>query len=147
MPTVIFFKSNSEIERVVGADVNEIQTLIKEHESSDAFSGIGQTLEGSSAPIVSPVSGIPKFIEGPGGSCQIQIRLLDGSAIRGEFEPSHTLHRVHDFVKANMDARGTNISEFSLMTNFPKVIYDGAMLDQTLQDAKLTPRAQLIVKT
>ncbi|KAF9111528.1 hypothetical protein BGX27_004786 [Mortierella sp. AM989] len=61
-----------------------------------------------------------KTVEGPGGSCQIQVRLLDGSSIRGDFAPEHTLQRVHDFVQANMDARGVKAPGFSLMTNFPK---------------------------
>jgi thiol-disulfide isomerase/thioredoxin len=60
-----------------------------------------------------------KTVEGPGGSCQIQVRMLDGSSIRGDFEPEHTLQRVHDFVKANLDARGIKAPGFSIMTNFP----------------------------
>ncbi|KAG0250075.1 hypothetical protein BG011_008669 [Mortierella polycephala] len=84
-------------------------------------------------------------VEGPGGSCQIQVRMLDGSSIRGDFEPEHTLQRVHDFVQANMNARGVKASGFTLMTNFPKTVYKDEGLQQTLEEAKLTPRAQLIV--
>ncbi|KAF8956657.1 hypothetical protein BGZ46_002344, partial [Entomortierella lignicola] len=62
-----------------------------------------------------------KTVEGPGGSCQIQVRLLDGSSIRGDFAPEHTLQRVRDFVQANLDVRGVKSPGFSLMTNFPKV--------------------------
>jgi len=61
-----------------------------------------------------------KTVESPGGSCQIQIRMLDGTSIRGDFEPEHTLKTVHEFVKATMDARGVKAPGFSLMTNFPK---------------------------
>ena len=61
-----------------------------------------------------------KTVEGPGGSCQIQVRLLDGTSIRGDFEPEHTLQRVRDFVQANLDARGVKAPGFTLMTNFPK---------------------------
>ncbi|KAF9430205.1 hypothetical protein BGZ94_007910 [Podila epigama] len=68
-----------------------------------------------------------KVVEGPGGDCQIQVRLMDGTSIRGDFEPTHTLKEVHDFVQANLDARGDE------------------ELKQTLEEAKLTPRAQLIV--
>lgn len=60
-------------------------------------------------------------VEGPGGDCQIQVRLLDGSSIRGDFEPTHTLKQVHDFVQANLDARRTKAPGFKLMTNFPKM--------------------------
>ncbi|KAF9178168.1 hypothetical protein BGZ51_007839 [Haplosporangium sp. Z 767] len=86
-----------------------------------------------------------KTVEGPGGSCQIQVRMLDGSSIRGEFEPEHTLQRVHDFVQANLNARGVKAPGFTLMTNFPKTVYKDEGLQQTLEEAKLTPRAQLIV--
>ncbi|KAF9124875.1 hypothetical protein BGW39_007834 [Mortierella sp. 14UC] len=86
-----------------------------------------------------------KPVEGPGGSCQIQVRMLDGSSIRGDFEPEHTLQRVHDFVKANLDARGVKAPGFSIMTNFPTIVYKDKALQQTLEEAKLTPRAQLIV--
>ncbi|KAF9109818.1 hypothetical protein BGX27_007155 [Mortierella sp. AM989] len=153
MPTIIFFKSNSEVGRVVGANMNEIQALIKKFEGGDSFLGTGQTLGGSSGASASGTgwsgstpSVNTETVEGPGGSCQIQVRLLDGSAIRGDFEPTHTLHQVHEFVRANLDARGVIAPVFSLMTNFPRVIYDASTLDQTLQEAKLTPRAQLIVK-
>lgn len=61
-----------------------------------------------------------KTVEGPGGSCQIQVRMLDGTSIRGDFEPEHTLQRVRDFVQANLDARGVKAPGFTLMTNFPK---------------------------
>ncbi|KAF9148819.1 hypothetical protein BG015_009443 [Linnemannia schmuckeri] len=86
-----------------------------------------------------------KTVEGPGGSCQIQIRMLDGTSIRGDFEPEHTLQRVRDFVQANLDARGVKAPGFTLMTNFPKTVYTDEILQQTLEEAKLTPRAQLII--
>ncbi|KAG0003889.1 hypothetical protein BGZ80_001243 [Entomortierella chlamydospora] len=86
-----------------------------------------------------------RTVEGPGGSCQIQVRLLDGSSIRGDFAPEHTLQSVRDFVQANMDVRGVKAPGFSLMTNFPKIVYKDESLQQTLEEAKLTPRAQLIV--
>ncbi|KAF9925930.1 hypothetical protein FBU30_004354 [Linnemannia zychae] len=88
-----------------------------------------------------------KTVDGPGGSCQIQVRMLDGTTIRGDFEPEHTLQRVHDFVQANLDARGTKAPGFKLMTNFPNVVYKDEALQQTLEEAKLTPRAQLIIMT
>ncbi|KAI1310216.1 hypothetical protein EDD11_003862 [Mortierella claussenii] len=155
MPTIVFFKSQAEVGRVVGADVSQIQALIKKHEGGDAFLGQGQTLGGCSSSSGSSTSGHGgaavtsgpvKTIDGPGGSCQIQVRLLDGSAIRGHFEPSHTLQQVYDFVKNNLEARGVHAPGFALMTSFPKAIYEGSSLQQTLEEAKLTPRAQLIVK-
>ncbi|KAF9435075.1 hypothetical protein BGZ76_006953 [Entomortierella beljakovae] len=205
MPTILFFKNRSEVGRVIGADVNKIQSLIKTHEGGTSFSGSGQTLGGGSssnhshrsssstsgrnngqvdtAPYylklwtalshlstgilgfcasflrsVSVVAGSAKTgligdnttkeyttIEGPGGSCQIQVRLLDGSSIRGDFEPDHTLQTVRDFVQANLKARGVKVPGFTLMTNFPKIVYKDEGLQQTLEEAKLIPRAQLIV--
>ncbi|KAG0255272.1 hypothetical protein DFQ27_006330 [Actinomortierella ambigua] len=204
MPTIVFVKGGSEVGRVVGADAGKIQALIKQHESSGAFSGTGQTLGGGSsssaqrgggassssssgtstttsstsaagssrnqgarrregdlnhAPYYLKVwvalthlaaslmnllyrclqgmsraqtslidsaraattSSPAETVAGPGGPCQIQVRLLDGSTIKGDFEPSHTVERVQEFVKANLDARGTKLAQFSLMTNFPRV--------------------------
>ncbi|KAG0236709.1 hypothetical protein BGW42_002871 [Actinomortierella wolfii] len=216
MPTIVFVKGRSEVGRVVGADASKIQALIKQHETSGAFSGTGQTLGGSSTARTSgggqstfsssstsggsgasggrrtDLDNAPYYakvwfalthlvttllnllyrcfqgmssaqsnlidsaraatsrpvepVEGPGGPCQIQVRLLDGSTIKGDFEPTHTIERVHEFVKANLDARGARLAEFTLMANFPRVVYQGDDLKQTLEEAKLTPRAQLIVK-
>ncbi|KAG0379200.1 hypothetical protein BGX24_001374 [Mortierella sp. AD032] len=128
MPTIVFFVEQKEVGRVVGADVAQIKSLIKKHETGDAFSGTGagQTL-GSSATTTPTTttsqqsSDSSKNMESPGGSCQIQIRMLDGSVIRGNFEPTHKVRQVHDFVKANLDARGVQAPGFVLMTQFPKV--------------------------
>ncbi|KAG0216275.1 hypothetical protein BGX28_004641 [Mortierella sp. GBA30] len=124
MPTIVFLKNNAEVGRVVGARLAEIQALIKEYEGGDSFSGVGQTLDGnSSSSGTTTTSSTPsnvKAVEGPGGSCQIQIRLLDGSTIRGDFEPTHTIQQVRNFVQANLDARGVSVPGFLLMTNFPK---------------------------
>ncbi|KAG0041161.1 hypothetical protein BGZ83_002229 [Gryganskiella cystojenkinii] len=153
MPTIVFFKSKSEVGRVVGADVTKIEALIKTHQGGDSFVGTGQTLGGGSGGSSSTgTTGTPsgnanvETIEGPRGSCQIQVRLLDGSAIRGQFEATHTLQNVYDFVRANLDARGVKAPGFTLMTTFPTTVYKDEALQQSLQDAKLTPRAQLIVK-
>lgn len=127
MPTIIFLKNKAEVGRVVGANLAEIQSLIKKHEGGDAFSGTGQTLGGGSSgggsggASTSAAFDGAKTVEGPGGSCQIQVRLLDGSTIRGDFEPTHTVKQVHDFVRANLEARGMAAPGFTLMTNFPKV--------------------------
>ncbi|KAF9331568.1 hypothetical protein BG006_005563 [Podila minutissima] len=153
MPTILFFKQNAEVARVVGANTGEIQALIKKHEGGDSFVGTGHSLGGSShsggasaCPSASGATGNVKTVEGPGGSCQIQVRLLDGSIIRGDFEPGHSVQQIHEFVQANLDARGVNAPGFKLMTNFPRIIYENDALKQTLEEAKLTPRAQLIVK-
>ncbi|KAG0066247.1 hypothetical protein BGZ89_007455 [Linnemannia elongata] len=155
MPTIVMIVNKTEVGRVVGANVAEIQTLIKKHETGDAFSGTGagQTLGGGASSITATAtttlqSADPsKTVEGPGGSCQIQVRMLDGSLIRGNFEPTHTVRQVHDFVKANLDARGVQAPGFALMTQFPRVVYENDALEQSLEAAKLTPRAQLIVRS
>ncbi|KAF9427502.1 hypothetical protein BGZ94_004767 [Podila epigama] len=157
MPTILFFKQKVEVGRVVGANTSDIQALIKKHEGGDSFVGTGYSLGGSHGQSSSSSSssvggattgtaGTHKTIEGPGGSCQIQVRLLDGSAIRGDFEPTHSVQQVRDFVQANLEARGVNALGFTLMTTFPRIVYEGEALQQTLEEAKLTPRAQLIVK-
>ncbi|KAF9390788.1 hypothetical protein CPC16_004811 [Podila verticillata] len=137
MPTILFFKQKAEVGRVVGANTSEIQALIKKHEGGDSFLGTGHSLGGSST---------------DGGASSgsilgdIQVRLLDGSTIRGNFESSHSVQQVHEFVQANLDARGAKAPGFKLMTNFPRTIYEDEALKLTLEEAKLTPRAQLIVK-
>ncbi|KAF9571552.1 hypothetical protein EC968_000447 [Mortierella alpina] len=156
MPTIVFLKNKVEVGRVVGANLAEIKSLIKKHSGGDAFSGAGQTLGGGSNSSVGENSnstssgaaapGVIKTVEGPGGSCQIQVRLLDGSMIRGDFEPTHTVKQIYDFVQANMEARGMSAPGFTLMTNFPKVVFENEGLQKTLQEAELTPRGQLIVK-
>ncbi|KAF9088421.1 hypothetical protein BGX29_007481 [Mortierella sp. GBA35] len=156
MPTIIFFVGQSEVARVVGADVAQIQSLIKKHETGDAFSGAGsgQTLGGGGGAMATTTTTTttstdpskPVAVEGPGGSCQIQVRMLDGSVVRGNFEPTNTVQEVYDFVRANLDARGVQAPGFVLMTQFPKVVYENEALAQSLQEAKLTPRAQLIVR-
>lgn len=127
MPTIVFIVNKTEVARVVGADVAQIQSLIKKHETGDAFSGTGagQTLGGEASSTTTTTTQQPidssKNVEGPGGSCQIQVRMLDGSVIRGNFEPTHTVRQVHDFVKLNLDARGVGVPGFALMTQFPRV--------------------------
>lgn len=128
MPTIVMIVNKTEVGRVVGADVAQIQTLIKKHETGDAFSGTGagQTLGGASSTTTTTTTtqqsiDPSKTVGGPGGSCQIQVRMLDGSVIRGNFEPTHTVRQVHDFVKANLDVRGVQAQGFALMTQFPRV--------------------------
>ncbi|KAF8948606.1 hypothetical protein BGZ47_003870 [Haplosporangium gracile] len=157
MPTIVMIVNKTEVSRVVGADVAEIQSLIKKHETGDEFSGAGagQTLGGGAISIITTTTTTTtqqsidpsKTVEGPGGSCQIQVRMLDGSLIRGNFEPTHTVRQVHDFVKANLDARGIQAPGFALMTQFPRVVYENEALEQSLEAVKLTPRAQLIVRS
>lgn len=127
MPTIVFIVNKTEVARVVGADVAQIQSLIKKHENGDAFSGTGagQTLGGGASSTTTTTTQQPidpsKTVEGPGGSCQIQVRMLDGSVIRGNFEPTHTVRQVHDFVQANLDVRGVDAPGFALMTQFPRM--------------------------
>ncbi|KAG0297023.1 hypothetical protein BGZ96_007907 [Linnemannia gamsii] len=127
MPTIVFIVNKTEVARVVGADVAQIQSLVKKHETGDAFSGTGagQTLGGGASSTTTTTTQQPidssKNVEGPGGSCQIQVRMLDGSVIRGNFEPTHTVRIVHDFVKSNLDARGVEAPGFALMTQFPRM--------------------------
>ncbi|KAF9141684.1 hypothetical protein BG015_001208 [Linnemannia schmuckeri] len=130
MPTIVMIVNKTEVARVVGADVAQIQSLIKKHETGDAFSGTGagQTLGGRAGSTITTTTTTTQqpidpseIVEGPGGSCQIQVRMLDGSVIRGNFEPTHTVRQVHDFVKANLDALGVQAPGFALMTQFPRV--------------------------
>ena len=67
-------------------------------------------------------------------TCDVQIRLSNGQAIKNTFTPNDTIGFVTEWVAANRtDGKGA----FYLMTNFPKVIFTEELYDTTLQDAGL----------
>ncbi|KAG0357419.1 hypothetical protein BGZ54_000341 [Gamsiella multidivaricata] len=133
MPTIVFFKSKSEVGRVVGVNMNQIQALIKEHEGGDAFSGVGQTLGGSSSSTTgsgsnASMSTSTKTVEGPGGSCQIQLplpslrnfgaRFVDptlGSDVNvaTAIAPSTTIFKTANLPRAKRDRLGLGLTSAS----------------------------------
>jgi len=74
--------------------------------------------------------------------CVLQIRLPDGNKIQGNFKPEDNLHTVIQYIReSTKDTRST----MSLMTTFPKKVYEGDSLLTTLKDADLVPRGMVIV--
>jgi len=64
--------------------------------------------------------------------CVLQIRLPDGNKLQGNFKPEDNFHTVIQFVReTTKDTRST----MSLMTTFPKKVYEGDSLLTTLKDA------------
>jgi len=76
--------------------------------------------------------------------CQIQIRQLDGSILRGTFSPSDTLKTVYDYVVSNRTDKSNAL--FTLSNTFPRKVYANAELSTTLQDAGLVPNGTLLMQ-
>lgn len=71
-------------------------------------------------------------------TCTIQIRLPDGP-IKGHFRPTDTVDLVHKYTALHLP-RGTF---FTLISTFPKRSFTGDLLNETLEDVDLVPRAAL----
>jgi hypothetical protein len=71
--------------------------------------------------------------------CTLQIKLLDGSSVTEKFPATDTLQSVKNWVQGK-----SGKSSFNLMTNFPKKVYKSSDLKQSLKEAGLCPRGQLI---
>jgi len=73
--------------------------------------------------------------------CTLQIKLLDGRAIQAQFKPTDNLRVVFNHISLL-----TGEKTFSLVTPYPRKVYSGAALDNTLlKDADLVPRGSLSV--
>jgi len=56
----------------------------------------------------------------------------DGSKLQGVFKPEDTMHTVIKFIR---ESTKDNTSNFSLLTTFPKKVYSGETLSETLKAA------------
>jgi len=71
----------------------------------------------------------------------VQVRLTDGSTMKGSFLPTDTMAKVFSHVEANRtDGRGA----FFLMTTFPRKVYNKGD-STTLTDAGLVPNGTLVL--
>lgn len=73
----------------------------------------------------------------------MQIRLPDGTGLTETFGAKEPLSAVRVFIELK---RKANEGPFSLMTNFPKKIFDSDDYDKPLDSLGLAPSAVLIVK-
>jgi hypothetical protein len=73
-------------------------------------------------------------------NCVIQVRLPNGSAVKGYFRPTDTILTIFQYVALHMEP----MTPFTLLTAFPKRVFSGDLMSMTLQQADLVPRAALI---
>lgn len=106
-----------------------------------------------------PESRLPTSIEaaskrrtGAGGMCSLQVRLFDGTSIKGRFEPSATLDStVRDWIKSTTAEQG-NINAADVPFTFKQIIspmpsrsIEVSEERQSLADLGLTPNATLVL--
>lgn len=72
----------------------------------------------------------------------MRLRFPDGSAFQRRFLESDALQAVHDWVDGLEGAPW----EYTLATTFPRRVYEGADLKQTLLALGLTPQATLLLQ-
>ncbi|PPJ57476.1 hypothetical protein CBER1_04385 [Cercospora berteroae] len=106
-----------------------------------------------------PESRLPTSIEaaskrrtGAGGMCSLQIRLFDGTSIKGRFEPSATLDStVRDWIKSTTAEQGnTNAADVpftfkQIISPLPSRSIEVSEERQSLADLGLTPNATLVL--
>jgi len=101
----------------------------------------GQKKQKSKENIVFEESKVQESDEGE-GDCLIQIRESNGNIFKRKFQSFDTIQVLHDYVSKH---RTDGKQPFSLMTTFPKKIYQGELLTRTLKEENLFPRAVLTV--
>lgn len=75
--------------------------------------------------------------------CRLQIRLTNGQALTQTFSAKEPLAAVRVYIETN---RTDGSGPFSLMTNFPKKIFQGDDFEKPLDVLGLVPSAVLMVK-
>ncbi|CAI5439083.1 unnamed protein product [Caenorhabditis angaria] len=91
----------------------------------------------SSAPTVAPTPAKPRDYN----STTIQIRLLNGQAVKQEFNSKETLAMVRAWIETN-HSDGT---PFTMMTPFPRKVFDEENMEQPLQSLDLVPSANIVL--
>ncbi|KAM3421857.1 hypothetical protein BST61_g2234 [Cercospora zeina] len=106
-----------------------------------------------------PETRLPTSIEaaskrrmGAGGICSLQVRLFDGTSIKGRFEPSATLDStVREWIKATTSEQG-NLNAADVPFTFKQIIaplpsrsIEVSEEHQSLADLGLTPNATLVL--
>ncbi|EFA82647.1 UAS domain-containing protein [Heterostelium album PN500] len=91
-------------------------------------------------PVVVPPMTQPDTI-GTVGDCTIQIRLPGGEILKGQFAANDKIQKLYYFISVKK-----GINNFVLCTNFPKKELSGEILNRTLAEEELAPRAVLILQ-
>lgn len=94
------------------------------------------------APVAAPAPVQTSTITQIFDECRLQIRLTNGQCITQKFNPKEQLAAVRLYVEMN---RTDGAGPFSLMTNFPKKVFNEDDMDASLTTLGLVPSAVLIV--
>jgi len=97
--------------------------------------------ESITAPASAPSFPTPSPSSDSGVRTTLAIRLADGSTIKHEFRAEDTLHTVRQFI---VNKQG--ISNFDLMTPYPRKVLSAAESGSTLAELDLVPNANLILR-
>ncbi|KAG4076226.1 hypothetical protein HA402_014775 [Bradysia odoriphaga] len=155
MPTFVFYRNKSEIDRLQGADIDGLVSKIEKNigpndQNVSTFSGKGHTL---GAPVAGPQESNPAdnelnerfaseiiHLDSSKPTTSINIRLSDGSRLAGTFNVTHTIADIRLFVTT---ARPQYASKaFSLLTTFPnKELVDAETIESAgILNATITQR-------
>ncbi|XP_038061497.1 uncharacterized protein LOC119732159 isoform X2 [Patiria miniata] len=74
--------------------------------------------------------------------CMLQVRLPSGQSMREKFPSTATLQTVVDFIKS----QHSDLIHINLIQPFPHRSFTSRELDSTLEELKLTPTGNLVVK-
>eukprot|EP01132_Coremiostelium_polycephalum_P006609 gene6609-8178_t len=83
----------------------------------------------------------PPQTVGLAGDCTIQIRCSD-ETLKGNFNSTDKIQNIYYFVQMKK-----GITDFKLLTSFPKVELTGDLVFKTLKEMDLAPRAVLMLQT
>eukprot|EP00891_Asterochloris_glomerata_P008730 jgi/Astpho2/8730/Aster-x1540 len=137
MPTFFLFWQGNKVDTKQGADPNWLKQMAEKYnEISGPFQGSGQKLGGNNGAAPSP-SGAAANTAATGAdpsqpTTHIQVRMSDGSKLKGTFNLSQTVGDIRKFVEQSHPGMG---SGFELKTQYPSTTLTDPK--QTLQDAQL----------
>ncbi|VDN50158.1 unnamed protein product [Dracunculus medinensis] len=77
--------------------------------------------------------------------CCLQIRLPDGSVMKEKFKSVETLAAVYTWIEMNRTDEPQHHYPFSLMTPFPRKVYDGEDREAPLKSLGLCPSASMVI--
>jgi len=109
-----------------------------------ARSGATNASAGASAPRTKSMASSSSSGQSKKDSCLLNIRLLDGSAIRETFSPSANLGNVRQYIDANL--AGKLDAPYEIARTFPTHTYTAQEESQELRKLDLFPSATLVLK-
>ncbi|XP_061174801.1 UBX domain-containing protein 1-like [Saccostrea echinata] len=109
------------------------------------FGSGGQPAAAAPNPVTSPTAAQPSQAAEKKDytECRLQIRLTNGQALTQKFSAKEPLAAVRLYIETN---RTDGSGPFTLMTNFPKKVFQGEDYEKPLDVLGLVPSAVLMVK-